>query len=318
MPRTGHRLPAPAILFPWRAWLAHPLLRAWTTWLFVALVTVPPLALTLLPDRSTDIATPATVFAFYFAAAWFLVLWVVVRPQKVPTQLLAPLVALALVIEVPLAVALEQALDANPGNPLVGIVTIGFPEELAKILPVAVLALTRRQLFASLGPRDVLFLGAVSGLVFGAVEAVHYAATAMDVSSTADGLVLVWRLVSDPIMHACWAGVAGYFLGLATRYTEPGPWTALAGLGIGVPAILHGLNDWVASDLNLAWVLITIVSTLFFLAYARIGIAAAPPRQSWPASPATDPPTMPIPIATPAPGPGAPHHRHHPATLTKP
>jgi hypothetical protein len=85
-------MPAPAILFPWRAWLAHPLLRSWTTWLFVVLVAVPPLAFTLLPTRGTDVAMPVTVFAFYFAAAWFLVLWMVVRPQKIRGQLLAQLV----------------------------------------------------------------------------------------------------------------------------------------------------------------------------------------------------------------------------------
>ena len=302
----SHRLPAPSLLFPWRAWVAHPQLRSWTTWLFVALVAVPPLAYTLMPDRSTDMTTPATVFAFYFATAWFLVLWMVVRPQRVGGQLLAQVVVLALAIEFPVTIVLETALNSDPENLLYGIATIGVPEELAKILPVAVLALARRRLFPTMPPRDVLFLGAVSGLVFGAVEAVHYVVDLMDVTTTADGLQVVWRLVTGPIAHGCWAGIAGYFLGLAIRYREPGPWAALAGLGIGVPAVLHGTGNWVGA--NVAWVLVSVVSTLLFLAYARVGLAPAPVRAVPGPAPrrdrtptttraaAIDPPTMPIPV----------------------
>ncbi|RZT89138.1 RsiW-degrading membrane proteinase PrsW (M82 family) [Pseudonocardia sediminis] len=274
---TGPRLPAPSVLFPWRAWVAHPLLRSWTTWLFVALVAVPPLGLSLTSSRSTDLLTAAAAFAFYFAAAWFLVLWVVVRPQRVHGALLAQVVALALVVEFPLATWLETVLNADPDNLLLGIVTVGVPEEVAKLVPVAILAFARRRLFSTLSPRDFLFLGAVSGLVFGAVEAVHYAVNVMDVSTTPEALVLVWRLVTGPIAHACWAGVAAYFLGLATRYRDAGPWLALTGTGVGVTAVLHGLNNWVAGDVFPVWVLITVVSTLLFLAYARVGIAVGAP-----------------------------------------
>jgi RsiW-degrading membrane proteinase PrsW (M82 family) len=307
--KAGPRLPAPSILFPWRAWLAHPQLRSWTTWLFVALVAVPPLALSLTSSRSTDVGTAAAAFAFYFAAAWFLVLWVIVRPQRVRGQLLAQVVALALIMEFPLAYALEAALNSQTGNLVLGIVTVGIPEEVAKLLPVAVLALAQRHTFSLLAPRDFLFLGAVSGLVFGAVEAVHYAVNVMDVSNTQQALVLVWRLVTGPIAHACWAGVAAYFLGLATRYHDAGPWLALAGTGIGLTAILHGLNDLVAGQVFVVWVLITVFSTLLFLGYARIGIAASvrrvpgPPPHHAPTtmrSATTDPPTMPIPLPRPA------------------
>jgi hypothetical protein len=53
------------------------------------------------------------------------------------------------------------------------IFTVGLPEELAKALPVLAIVLIYRG-SRDLTPRDYLFLGAVSGLVFGASEVVHY------------------------------------------------------------------------------------------------------------------------------------------------
>jgi RsiW-degrading membrane proteinase PrsW (M82 family) len=311
MKPSGPRLPAPSILFPWRAWLAHPRLRSWTTWLFVALVAVPPLAITLVPPEPADAGASAAAFAAYFALAWFLVLWVVVRPQRVQGALLAQVVVLALILEAPLAIGLERALDADTDNLLLSIATVGIPEELAKLLPVALLAVVHRRAWMALAPRDYLFLGAVSGLAFGAVEAVVYIVH-VPVAGTDDALVLVWRLVTDPVVHACWAGVACYFLGLATRYREPGAWAALAGLGIGVPAVLHGLYDWVASDVTLAWVLVTVASALLFLAYALVGITAPTMRRTTGGAAGLDPPTLPIPLQRPAPRPAA-----RPSTLAE-
>ena len=126
-----------------------------------------------------------------------------------------------------------------------------------------------------LTPRDYLFLGAVSGLVFGASEVVHYftvnglAEFYLTVQaaipsieqlistghSAPDALFavligpvryfildFVWRFVTDPITHACWSGLTGYFIGLAA--TGRHRWYAVAWIGLVVAAILHGLNDW--------------------------------------------------------------------------
>jgi hypothetical protein len=30
-----------------------------------------------------------------------------------------------------------------------------------------------------------------------------------------------WRFLTDPISHACWAGIAGYFIGLAVQRPRP-------------------------------------------------------------------------------------------------
>ncbi|GAA4752028.1 PrsW family glutamic-type intramembrane protease [Actinomycetospora chibensis] len=300
MTPPGSRLPDLSVLFPFRAWLRHPALRAWTTWLFVALVATPPAALALFRDAS-GVGGEATTFAAYFAAAWFLVLWVVVRPQAIKGSLLLGVVVLALVLEAPLALAMEEFVDGDMDNLAGSIFGAGLPEELAKMLPVVLVVLAQRRL--GLVPRDTLFLGAVSGLVFGAVEAVYYA-TGSSGGGTYSALILVWRFVTDPIAHALWSGVAGYFVGLAAHYRAPGPFFALIGIGIGVPALLHGLNNWVPVNTSILWVVVTVVSALLFLAYARVGLVptrpvapiapplAPPGRAGRPA--VVDPPTAPI------------------------
>lgn len=271
MTTPGARLPDVSTLFPVRTWFADRTLRSWTTWLFVALVAVPPLAFVLFRDAE-GWGGEATTFAFYFAAAWFLVLWVLVRPQQIRGGVLAQVVAVALAVEFPLALGLETVLDSGTGNVFTSIVTVGVPEEFAKMVPVVAIVLWQGRSGRRLPARDVLFLGAVSGLVFGAVEAVGYV-TASPAIGTGDALTVAWRLLTDPVSHACWAGVAGYFIGLASYYREPGPWFVLAGVGLGVPAILHGINDVVAG--TALWVVVAVVSTLLFLAYARIGIAGS-------------------------------------------
>lgn len=273
MTSPAPRLPDLSVLFPFRAWLRHPALRAWTTWLFVALVATPPLALVLFPSAS-DLLGVEIMFAAYFAVAWFLVLWVVVRPQRVSAPLLVQ-VAAAEAVLVLLFLASFPAQDGDIlDNLVLSFSVVGIPEEAVKALPALVLAVLHRRL--ALTPRDVLFLAATSGLVFGAIEAVLYAGD-RGLLTTADALLMVWRFATDPIAHALWAGVAGYFIGIAVGYSHAGPWLALAGLGIGVPALLHGLSDWSTIRGGPVWALLEVVSALLFVAYARVGLVASRP-----------------------------------------
>ena len=162
-------------LLPLGDWVRHHSLRSWPVLLFLALICVPSIALVILggsPSAST-FDHVAWIFAAYFAVAWLLLLGVIIRPEHVTRPMLAVVTAIALVTQVPLAVTLEVALHA--GNTSLGpsIYTVGLPEELAKALPVLAVALIYRRR-RGLTPRDYLFLGAVSGLVFGASEVVHY------------------------------------------------------------------------------------------------------------------------------------------------
>jgi len=208
--------------------------------------------------------------------AWLLLLGVIVRPQHVSRAMLAAIAVAGIATQAPIAIWLETELHAGTSS-LLDVFTIGLPEELAKAIPIVAVAWLWRRFWHTQTPRDYLFLGAVSGLVFGAAEVVHYFSDVLGhLSGNASGpdlqaltLEYVWRFLTDPIDHACWAGITGYFIGLAItgqsrKYT-------VAPVGIGIAAVLHGINDWNPVNAHIGWVLVTLVSVLLFLAYARAG-----------------------------------------------
>jgi len=279
-------------------------MRSWTVWLFLVLICVPSIALVILgtrPSISTFDAV-AWIFAAYFAIAWLLLLGVIIRPEHVTRPMLVVLTVIALASQVPLAVALEIALHGSNASLGPSIFTVGIPEELAKALPVLAITLIYWRRRRNLMPRDYLFLGAVSGLVFGASEVVHYFtvngvqafhstvqsaapsinqltstghSTSSSVFSALLGPVLyfildfLWRFLTDPITHACWSGLTGYFIGLAA--TGRHKWYQVAWIGVAVAAILHGLNDWSRVNGHPLWIVVVAVSGILFLGYAKIG-----------------------------------------------
>jgi RsiW-degrading membrane proteinase PrsW (M82 family) len=313
VPDSGR--PAPSYSFshlvPIRHWARDPALRSWPVLLLVALVCVPPIGLVML-DNATEatIRDIAWIFAAYFAVAWLLLLGVIVRPQHVTRAMLAAVAVVGIVTQAPTAIFLETRLHSNTGS-LLDIVTVGIPEELAKAIPILVVAWIWRQYWHTQTPRDYLFLGAVSGLVFGAAEVVHYFTDVLgSLSGNATGpelqaltLEYVWRFLTDPIDHAMWAGITGYFIGLAI--TGPQRKYSLGLVGIGIAAVLHGLDDWNLINSHASWVLVTLVSVLLFLGYARAG--AWLPEQTMAASPVLTPSgAMPPPQGPPSPRHGAP------------
>ena len=290
-------------LLPLGDWYRHHSLRSWPVQLFLALICVPTIALVIVGSTATATTfdAGAWIFAAYFAIAWLLLLGVIIRPEHVTRLMLIIVTAIALLTQVPLAVTLEADLHATNANLFQGIVTIGLPEELAKVIPVLAVALLywRKR---DLEPRDYLFVGAVSGLVFGASEVVRYftvngvaefyatvqsaipqisqllnsgQSASTSVFAALIGPVLffvldfVWRFVTDPISHACWSGLSGYFIGLAA--TRRHPWYQVAWIGLVVAAVLHGLNDWAAVNGHWTWILVTALSGILFLGYAKAG-----------------------------------------------
>jgi RsiW-degrading membrane proteinase PrsW (M82 family) len=290
-------------LLPLGDWYRHHSLRSWPVLLFLALICVPSIALYIVGSSATTTTfdAGAWIFAAYFAIAWLLLLGVIIRPMHVTRLMLLLVTVVALLTEVPLAVALETSLHATNASLLPSIVTIGLPEEIAKALPILVVALVYRNR-RGLTPRDYLFVGAVSGLVFGAGEVVRYFtvngvdefyqtvqgalpsivhliqnghAPSTSIFAALIGPVLyfilnfVWRFVTDPISHACWAGLTGYFIGLAV--TGKYRWYQVAWIGVVVAAILHGFNDWSRINGHYAWILVTLISGILFLGYAKVG-----------------------------------------------
>ncbi len=280
-PRQPHSgPPSLKVLLPFGRWLRDRSLRNWITVLFVALVVVPSFTLVAFPNVS-EAGESSWIFAVYFACAWLLVLWISVRPPMVRPLMLAEVAGIGLVLEAPIAVWLERSLHADTGNLFGAVFTVGLPEEFAKALPIAVLAYVHRSGWASMTPKDYLVLGAVSGLAFGAAEAVEYVTrvipgtltAAAEQGATPSDVVLAsitqgsWRFVTDPMSHAVWAGISGYFIGLAVRFVRYRVW--LGGFGLLLTAILHGFNDFVAG--HFWWIVEIIVSVLLFVAYSQAG-----------------------------------------------
>jgi RsiW-degrading membrane proteinase PrsW (M82 family) len=304
-------------LLPLGDWVRHHSLRSWPVLLFLALICVPSIALLILglnPSAST-FDHVAWIFAAYFAVAWLLLLGVIIRPEQVTRPMLVLVTAIALATQVPLAVTLEVNLHADTTGLGPSIYSVGLPEELAKAIPVVAVALIYR-LFVrrELTPRDYLFLGAVSGLVFGASEVVHYFTvnglqefylTVQSALPSIQQLIVtghsapdsvfavligpvryfildfVWRFLSDPITHACWAGLTGYFIGLAASGRHK--WYTVSWIGLVAAAILHGLNDWGRVNGHLLWILVTLVSGILLLGYAKVGSRADPEAtETWP------------------------------------
>jgi RsiW-degrading membrane proteinase PrsW (M82 family) len=301
-PSTGlRRAGQVSDLFPLTDWYRHHALRSFPVLLFLALLCVPSIALVILDAHLSagTFTAAAWIFAAYFAAGWLLLISVIVKPDYVTRPMLAVVVVIALVTQVPLAIVLEAALHSSDSTLGLSIATVGVPEELVKAIPVLAVALLFRH--RVLMPRDYLFLGAVSGLAFGASEVVHYFTTnsVADFYQTVQSAVpsikqliaaghptsasvfavligpvwyfivsFVWRFLTDPVTHACWAGVTGYFIGLAA--TRRHTWL-VAWVGLAIAAILHGLNDWSRVNGHPVWILIVIVSGVVFLGYARVG-----------------------------------------------
>jgi RsiW-degrading membrane proteinase PrsW (M82 family) len=312
-PQAGGRSPAYSFssLVPVRHWARDPALRSWPVLLLIALVCVPPIALVLLNNATeSTIRDIAWIFAAYFAVAWLLLLGVIVRPQHVSRSMLAAIAVIGIVTQAPTAIFLETQLHAGTGS-LLDVFTIGIPEELAKALPIVAVAWIWRRQWQSQAPRDYLFLGAVSGLVFGAAEAVHYFNVLGTQSGNVNGITLqgltiqyIWRFLTDPVDHACWAGITGYFIGLAI--TGQSRKFSLALVGIGIAAVLHGLNDWGPINSHPAWVLVTLISVLLFLGYARAGALLPHAFAAAAAAPAAAPAPAPAPAGPVPPGPAYP------------
>lgn len=276
-------------LLPLGAWVRNPSLRSWPVLLFMLLLTVPPVAIVVFynnPGQSTF--TEATwILAGYFALAWLLLIAVVVRPATISLLLLLAVIAISVVTEVPSAIWLEKLLHSGTSNIVTSIFTVGLPEESAKAIPVIVIAVAVRR---RITPADYLFLGAVSGLVFGASEAEHYLTSGVGLvggnatQTIVAALQYVWRFPTDPIAHACLAGITGYFIGLAVyaqRNSGQRKWYAVCWVGLAIAAALHGLGDWQTLNGHWAWVAITVASGILFLTYAK-----------------ADPPTLPTALAS--------------------
>ncbi len=239
-------------LIPLRTWWED---RSWRTGVPFAF-----LALALLPFLIDHLSFGHAKwgFAAYFAGIWLLAIRALVKPETVSHWRVAGIVLFTAVVGIPLAIALET--HAGMSSSFIhNIFAVGLPEELTKALPVFLFVFLVRRFH--LTPRTYMYLGAVSGLAFGAVEAVHYSDLyAMLASFDSTTLMTeVWRLVSGPVLHACMAGISCYFIGLAS--THRNRQVPLIGFGLAIAALLHGAYDTTTDS----WMGVAVTAVIIFI-----------------------------------------------------
>jgi RsiW-degrading membrane proteinase PrsW (M82 family) len=145
------------------------------------------------------------------------------------------------------------------------ILGIGLTEEFAKMIPL--LVLERRAREPQL-PQTMVFYGLMAGIAFGVFEGVQYQTSINIRADYTTAFVLnIARLTSLPFLHAVWAGICGYFVGMAGLY--PQYRKSLYVLALFIPATLHGLYDLFAGGFYLISLVIAFLSVFLLMAYLR-------------------------------------------------
>ncbi len=264
------------ILIPIKSWLHD---RGWRQGLRLLIIPYALLPLIFLQifSTSTSLSSPGWAYSLYVAPLWLLTFWYLIRPPQIGK--LEVVIGIGIVIwtiiwlhVVTIYVNDHFADTHNIGGSLV----VGYNEEITKALPVLIAAILvlgiRKQ---KLDPRTWFLMGTVAGLTFGIVEQSIYTPAALigihgahSISEADVGVLsFAFRVFVDGFQHAVWAGVSGFFVGMAINYRRRR--IPLLLLGISIPAILHALNDYTLTVFSTVWVgvLVQALSLLLFLGY---------------------------------------------------
>jgi RsiW-degrading membrane proteinase PrsW (M82 family) len=263
-------------LIPIKSWLHD---RGWRQGIRLLIIPYALLPLIFLQvfSTSTSLRSPGWAYSLYIAPLWLLTFWYLIRPPVI--RKLEVIIGIGIVIWTIIWLHLVTIYIndhfADTHN-ISGSLVVGYNEEITKALPVliaAVLVLNIRK--EKLDPRTWFLMGTVAGLTFGIVEQSTYTPAAIvqihaaHAISEADFGVLsfAFRVFVDGFQHAVWAGVSGFFIGIAVNYRRRR--IPLLLLGISIPAILHALNDYTLTIFSTVWVgvLVQALSLLLFLGY---------------------------------------------------
>ena len=291
-PRLGSIVPVKAWAAQQSKWRSMPVL------VFLAMAITPFVLMGLTDGDTNPMGVAAWGFCGMTAALCAGGMWALVRPGKVDPKLVALVTGSTfLLVAFPIVAGIERSLGSPGNGDVFGYVfKVGLVEELAKALPVFVfLYLAGRERFST---RTYLYLGALSGVAFGAVEAVQYmrglsilpdkvveqTGTAVHYGPLA--VSIVGRVFFGPAMHMVFAGLVAYFIGLAAHNPR---WRAqLIGASLGTVAIAHGVYDAIGGWLGTG---IAIASILTFTGYVVMGNRLEEGTTS------QTPPSLPVPAA---------------------
>ncbi|MBF2065382.1 MAG: PrsW family intramembrane metalloprotease [Calothrix sp. C42_A2020_038] len=210
-----------------------------------------PLAVSLIA-RTSGLGSIAFILGIYYSSIWGVVLYDLLKPTvfswttTVKCSFFTVLVGIPILLflqKVPPFTLLYTAVRQEGIIPqLIGfILGVGVLEESCKALPIYLFLLRTGKLK---DPLTSAFYGAMSGLGFAVAEGVgysyRYAESLVRGQSDFGFYVLIntIRFVSLPLYHAIWAGICGYFIGLAA--INPSRQGSIIFIGLTVSAVLHG------------------------------------------------------------------------------
>jgi RsiW-degrading membrane proteinase PrsW (M82 family) len=267
-----------SLIFPVRQWLAdRPWNRPWVRWF--AFFAFFPLLCTGLDLRAVRLEQVAWLFAGYFGILWAVLLFQSLRPATSCLRRLLVVVPVSIALvgtfelllgSWPRLAAARGTLPDSPG--MLGLAwqfaLVALPEEAIKAFPVWWIVWLRH---ASEEPREIAYLGAVSGLIFGVAEAVNYSiqyAALRDAGEVTIGAYLTLQMVrwiSLPLLHGVWTGIAAYFLAFSAVARGHRWWLLL--LAILIPSLLHAIYN--ASSPGAGAHVMSLGSLALFVCYGR-------------------------------------------------
>jgi protease PrsW len=266
-----------SLLLPLRAWRDdRPWNFAWVWWF--AFFAFFPMIISQFVGNGITLEYTAWAFALYFAAFWVLILKYALRPGSISPGRMIFCAAFTAVVGMTVLLTAQQvpgirnlyaALKSTSSfaQGIGYLLAVGPLEEITKVLPLYYLFVYKKE---ATTPREASYLGCVSGLAFGVSEAVTYSMRyASDLSQGQSDITTylisqMLRWITLPLLHALWAGVTGYFVGLAVGVRKGG--RVLIFTGIAAMALLHGLYDLTDGWYEAAF---GFLSFLIFILYSR-------------------------------------------------
>jgi RsiW-degrading membrane proteinase PrsW (M82 family) len=278
----GDEMAALRILFPIHGWLHNSGWRQGLRLLVIAYALLPLIFLAVL-SSSSDLSSPGWAYSLYVAPLWVMGFWLLIRPgHLVRAELVgaAGIVAWTLIWINLVTINVNDALNIRGSIGFFPALVIGFNEEITKALPVLLAGLLLLKFRSvKISVRMSMFLGTIAGLTFGVAEQAFYTSNdiiginqAQSANQAVNGaLAFAERIFIDGFQHAVWAGIAGFFLGMALNY--PRRRIQLIVLGITTAAVLHALNDFLAGSSVWLVILVQAASLLLFLGYTMSAAA---------------------------------------------
>jgi RsiW-degrading membrane proteinase PrsW (M82 family) len=243
----------PILLAPFKHLDAIPI-AVWRFALFVAIIGVAPLAINTVFGETNTSLLKFWSLGLYFALVWAAFFGAIfanagVRWRLAIYALFGTMLIGLTILDAALMLQLESVRDPllNSSRMFIRlpsfIVFVGFPEELCKAL--VLFAIWRWAPLPTL--RAFIYYGILSGLGFGIAEGINYQRGVYYETAVHNGNFVEYfflsalRLTSLPLLHAAWAGTAGYLLWFAAKVRTAR--TGLVLLAIALPALMHGLYD---------------------------------------------------------------------------